>query len=337
MSEKREARRIVALLGSLRLTLWLIGLLLLTVTAIYLLPVLTNSWLAVPFALLATNLIAALTTNIKFCQQLPLLVFHLALLALLLLIAVGRLSYLKGWVEITVGEAFNGKLTSYEAGPLHYWQLDMLNFDLEKFSIEYDRGLQRGETRAHMQWQDKQGGIQRGVVGDHRPLVLSGYRFYTSHNKGFAPVFSWQPNGGSRTTGSIHLPAYPANEYQQALEWSPPESGITIWTQLQFDEVILDPQSQSRFRVPKEHVLVMRIGEQRYELKPGQGIELATGRLGYQGLQTWMGFNVLSDWTMKWLLATGLFAVLALGWHYWRKFSARPWLESESFAKISNR
>ena len=335
MSEKIDKQRLSVALGSLRLTLWLIVLLLLSITAIYLLPLLNSSWLALPFVLLAINLIAAMSSNKKFRRQLPLVVFHLALLALIILIAAGRLSYLKGWVEVTVGEPFSGKLTSYTAGPLHYWRLDDFSFVLEKFSIDYDPGLQRGATRAHMQWQDKDSEMKRGIVGDHRPLILSGYRFYTSHNKGFAPIFSWQPTGGEAITGSIHLPAYPANEYRQALEWSPPGSKIIIWTQLQFDELILDPEKSSQFRPPQEHLLVMRIDDQRFELKPGESLELPEGRLIYKQLQTWMGFNVLSDWTMAWLLATGLFAVLALGWHYWRKYSIRPWLEGESLAENS--
>jgi cytochrome c biogenesis protein len=38
-----------------------------------------------------------------------------------------------------------------------------------------------------------------------------------------------------------------------------------------------------------------------------------------------MGYSVFYDWTMPWLLAACTLAVLALGWHFWSKFSVRPW------------
>ena len=65
----------------------------------------------------------------------------------------------------------------------------------------------------------------------------------------------------------------------------------------------------------------------RYELHPGQSLDLAGGRLTYKELRTWMGYTVFYDWTLPWLFAAGLIAVLSLGWHYWRKFATRPWLE----------
>jgi hypothetical protein len=320
-------------LGSLQLTLWLIGLLLAIVASVYLLPLLSGSWLALPFALLALNLLAALASNPKFRQQLPLLSFHLALLVLLLLVAVGRLTYLKGWVEVTVGEPFPGALTGQEAGPLHHDRLGEVNFRLEGFTIDYDPGPQRNATHARVQWLNERGVSQRGSIGDHRPLILSGYRFYTSHNKGFAPIFTWQPTAGKSITGSVHLPAFPAYQYGQMQDWNVPGSKLVLHTELRFDEVIIDPERPSFFRTPRQHVLVLRHGDASHELRPGESVSLPGGRLTYQELRTWMGFTVGADWTLPWLLATGLFAVMSLGWHYWRKCAARPWLAIEPPAR----
>ena len=322
-----ESAPVISHLGSLKFTLWLFALFALTVTVAYQLPGVSNSWLALPLIMLAINLLAAVIINPRFRQQLPLLTFHLALLLLLLLIAMGQLSRLKGHVEITKGEQFAGELTDYTAGPLHQWRLKQIQLLLEDFSINYAPGLQREETRSHLKWLGKDGNINRGVIGDHRPLILEGYRFYTSHNKGFAPIFTWQPINGESITGSIHLPAYPANEFRQALEWSPTGSGLKIWTQLQFDEVILDHKSHSQFRTPSEHTLIVRIDDARHEIKPGGMIELSEGRLVYDELRTWMGFSVSSDWTLPWLFASGFLAVMSMGWHYWRKYNRQPWLQ----------
>ena len=315
----------LAWLGALRLTLWLLGLLTFSVALTYLSPALSSLWLALPLLLLALNLLAAILSNAKFRQQLPLLSFHIALLVLLLLVATGQMSSLKGQVEVTEGERFSGQLTDYQAGPLHHWQLEKVQFFLDSFSIDYAPRLQRGVTEAKIQWLNEAGELKQGHIGDHRPLIINGYHFYTSHNKGFAPIFSWTPKRGDPVTGSIHLPAYPANEFNQALEWSPTNSDLTIWTQLQFDEVILDPEKASQFRLPKKHSLVIRIGEQRHELVPGDAVNTQQGRLVYDELRTWMGFTVSSDWTLPWLFAAGFFAVLSMAWYYWNKFNSRPW------------
>ncbi|HEY9194279.1 MAG TPA: hypothetical protein VIO81_15525, partial [Methyloversatilis sp.] len=125
--------------------------------------------------------------------------------------------------------------------------------------------------------------------------------------------------------GSVHLPAYPLHEYKQARTWRLPESGIEAWTMLQFDGELIDPERADEFKLPAEHVLVLRIGDRRWRLQPGQYVELPGGRLAYQGLRAWMGYTVFYDWTIPWLLAAAVSATVALGWHFWRKFASQPW------------
>lgn len=285
-----------------------------------------RTWpLVLPLAALAVNLAAAVATNGVFRRQSALLVFHLALIALVLLVAAGRLTYLKGKLELAQGEVFDGSLSEVEAGPWHSWHLDRIPFVNEGFSIDYAPGVRRGPTRNTVAWQEADGRWQRAVVGDQEALIRAGYRFYTSHNKGFAPVFRWQPQGGEALVGAVHLPAYPIHEYRQAQDWTPPGGREPLWVMLQFDEVILDPQQPSEFRLPEKHSLVVRRGETRHELAPGDTLELADGRLTYVGLRAWMGYTVFYDWTLPWLLAACVVAVLSLAWHFWVKFAAKPW------------
>lgn len=281
-----------------------------------------------PLLLLCLNLIAAVATHGAFRRWSALLVFHLALIALVLLVALGRLTYLKGRVELSAGEEFGGRLIESEAGPWHPWSgLGDVRFINEGFRIGYAEQLKRERTRNAVRYLDADGREGTAEIGDQTPLVLRGYRFYTSPNKGFAPAFLWYPAGGGEPVlGTVHLPSYPVNEYRQAREWQLPGSGLRLWTMLQFDEVILDPNARSEFRLPNRHKLVVRInGSERHELQPGQAIELPEGRLVYDGLRTWMGYTVFYDWTIHWLLAASLLAAGALGWHFWRKFAARPW------------
>ncbi len=311
--------------ASLRLTL-VILLLLALGTVAALTQFVPPTWaMSVPLALCAMNLGAAIATNVAFRRQMPLLVFHLALLTVVVLVAAGRMTYLKGHVELSEGDVFAGELTAAESGPWHVSRLDRVRFVNLGYDIDYQPGIKRAGTRNRVIWVDSGGTEHQGTIGDTVPLVLHGYRFYTSFNKGFAPRFLWQPATGATHRGTIHLPAYPLHEYRQALEWTPPGSDLVLWTQLQFDEVLLDPERASRFRLPEHHQLVVRSGESRWELRPGEHLSLPSGVLHYEGLTAWMGYSVFYDWTISWLLAACGLAVASLGLHFWTKFRDRPW------------
>lgn len=319
-------KRFCCALASLKLTMLALALLFAGVLYTYLAMASATLVLVFPLGLLAVNLLATMLIRPAFRRQTPLLLFHLGLLSIVLLVAVGRLTYLKGQAELAEREEFGGTLTRFEAGPWHPFHLDTLHFVNEGFSIGYAPGLQREKTRNQVSYLDSAGAVQQIEIGDQKPLVLDGYRFYTTPNKGFAPAFYWHPAGGGEPVlGAVHLPSYPANEYRQAREWTLPGTAISLWTMLEFDEEILSPDRASEFRLPNRHKVIVRIGEQRHELQPGQSIELKEGRLVYIGLRSWMGYTVFYDWTIHWLLLAGALTVLALGWHFWKKFAAKPW------------
>lgn len=338
-------------LASVKLALVIIAALVAGVLISYLSAVHTTWVLVVPLALLAVNLSAAVATNAAFWRQKGLLIFHLALIAIILLIAADRLTYLRGTLELTKDVLFDGNLTSYEAGPLHSWHLKDVKFVQEGFEIDYGpgtanqgfipdsqktadsaRGVRRGETRNRVRWQDGKGIWHSEVIGDINPLEVEGYQFFTTGNKGFSPMFIWTPDGGAPVTGSINLPSYPLHEFKQYLEWTPPGSNLKLWTQLQFDEVILNPYKPSQFRLPERHKIVIRRDDNRHELQPGESVNLPGGVLKYQGLTTWMGYNVVHDWTIGWLFSACMVAMASLTWHFWQKFAARPWQTAEENA-----
>ena len=276
--------------------------------------------------LLGVNLTAAIAVHPALRLQRPLLAFHLALLAIIALAGAGRLTYLTGHVELSEGEAFSGHLSGADAGVWHPWGIRDLRFTHEGFTIDYLPGRQRDRTQARVSYPDPAGTQRTVLIGDQVPLVLAGYRFYTSFNKGFALKFAWYPRRGAPQRGDIHLPSYPMHEYRQVNTWTPPGSSSALWIQLQFDEALLDPAASARFEIPKDHVVVVRGGERRAELRPGGVLEVDGGRLLYEGVGTWMGYKVFYDWTIPWLLAACLVAALSLAWHFWSKFSAQPWL-----------
>ncbi|MDT3670045.1 MAG: cytochrome c biogenesis protein ResB [Aromatoleum sp.] len=312
-------------LASLRLTLALLALLAVGILVAQRFEEARTWPIVVPLALLAANLLAAIATNGVFRRQTALLVFHLSLVALVLLIAAGRLTYLKGHVGITEGASFDGELAIDERGPWHTGDLDAVQFTNEGFTIDYAPGWQRGATRNTVRWQDGDGHWQQSVIGDQEPLILAGFRFYTTFNKGFAPTFAWQRDGAPTVHGSVQLPSYPLNEFSQAAEWTPPGSRVAVWAMLDIDEVVIDPEASSAFRLPQAYTLVVRVGTDRHEMRPGDTLRLPDGMLTFDGLCGWMGYRVFYDWTLPWLLAAGAVAVVSLGTHFWQKFAAKPW------------
>ena len=283
------------------------------------------AWVVAPLVALAANLAAAIACNPAFRRDGPLLAFHLALLAVLLLAAAGRLTYLRGQVELAEGEIFTGQLSAVDAGPWHAGGIERLRFVNDGFSIRYAAGLKRAETRNSVRVLGGEREAAAQVIGDNEPLRLGGYRFYTSFNKGFSLVFQWFPaDGAPPQRGTVNLPAYPAREAEQALEWTVPGGG-PLWTQLQFDAAPLDAARETWFRTPERHRVVLRAAGSRWELAPGQQVRVAGGTLVYEGLSTWMGYNVFYDWTLPWLAAACVAGVAALAWHLARRFVRVAW------------
>ncbi len=182
----------------------------------------------------------------------------------------------------------------------------------------------RGATRSNILLPDGKGGWQAEVVGDDTPLIIDGYRFYTTFNKGFAAVLTWITEQGEAMTGTIHMPSYPLFDYKQANSWSPPgsEEEIKFWLRLETD---FDREADWLLDGAKTHaVLVVNDGDQRVELQPGQGIDLPGGHLRYEALSTWMGYKIFYDPTLKWLFIAAMITVFGLCLHYWSKFQDQP-------------
>jgi len=312
-------------LASTRLTLLAIASLAIGVAWFHATDGASRAWVAGPLLLLTLNLGAAVLCNASFRAELPLLAFHIALFAIVALAAAGQLTFLKGRLELAEGEVFAGELAHVTSGPLHAGSLAGVRFVNDGFSIRYAPGLKRAETHNPVRVFDGAGGVAGRVIADNDPLQVDGYRFYPSFNKGFSLVFRWHPPRGAPERGTVNLPAYPLHEYRQALEWRLPGGGPAVWTMLHFDRPPLDEARETWFGKPESHHVVLRAGDARWELRPGAQVSLASGVLAYEGLSTWMGYNVFYDWTLPWLLAACVTAVASLAWHFARKFARQPW------------
>ena len=314
-------------LGSTRFTL--VGMALLGVGAAlsYDNPVTTPVWvLVIPLLILAFNLLLAIIINPAINRRPGLLLFHLGLLSIITLAAIGRLTSMEAHIELVDGAAFDpDSLFDVRQGPLHDGHLERIRFIQQGYSVEYRPQMKRGLTYNHILLADDNGRVEPRVIGDDRPLLLAGYRIYATSNKGFAPRMTWVADDGTSVSGSINMPSYPLLYFRQANEWTPPGGpAIKFWLQLETGlkedaAWVLQPERASG-------TLVVNQSGRRVELQPGESLALPGGTLHYDQLSGWMGFKVSYDPTLPWLFVSAILTVLGLFIHYWRKFSAEPML-----------
>ena len=324
-------RRALAALGSLRLTVALLAALGAGVAAATF-----GGWpmtwpVALPVAGLALNLAVALFTHPVFRANAALTLFHVLLIALMLLFALGRLTYFKGRIEVTEGQAFDGVPVEAEQGPWHPNRLDRIELVNQRFEIDYSPATTIRGTRNAVRWRDAAGHWQDAEIRENAPVELLGYRIYVTGGKGFAPTFAWHADGRT-VAGSVHLPRFPSDEHAQQAEWTLPDGRTRAWVALRFDRPPLPSGQAARLEAPAAdaHRIVLRLANEtgedvRHELRPGDSVELPGGRLEFTGTRLWMGYLLHYDRTVPWLLGISTLATLALAAHYAKKYGRRPW------------
>jgi cytochrome c biogenesis protein len=280
--------------------------------------------MVVPLGLLAINLIAAIAVRPALRADGALLLLHLALLVLLCLFVVARLTYMDSAVSLTNGVPFDGQLLRDERGPLHRDQLAELRFENAGYTENFPHRGSYEATYNRVRWWDAAGRVNEAVIGDDRPLILAGYRIYTSKFRGFSPVFHWQAIDGREEIASVQLNDTRMGDFAQASEWQIP-GGPRVWAKIE----LLDPTEPGpgarRVDLGVEQLnqqLVVRSGNDRHVMKLGDALDLPGGRLTYLRLDSWLGYRIIYDPTQPWLLASVMTAVVSLVWFYARRLRA---------------
>lgn len=316
-------------LASLKITL--LGLILLVVASVlnYGNPANIPAWvLVIPLSILAVNLTCAIITNERINHQPGLLVFHVCLLGLVLLAGIGRMTHLDAHIELPIGTSFSAdRLLEVRQGVWHTGHLDQVAFMQGPFTVEYAPGMQRGLTFSHVMVRDGNGKWVEKVIGDDRVLVLEGYRFYTTHNKGFTTLLTWTPENGDAITGTLNMPSYPLFEYKQDNRWAPPGSSGEIKFWLQISAGLSEDRAWTLDARNSTAVLVVTSNDMRRELHEGERLKLSGGELKFDKLTMWMGYRIFYDPTIHWMFYVAIAGVLGLAFYFWRKINLQPWTE----------
>lgn len=276
--------------------------------------------LALPFFLLALNLGAAIAVNARFRTDRWLLLFHLALLSLVLLLVFARLTHFEGKTPVTREAVFDGYIEFPSIGLLHGDRYRRLLFSNAGFTERPEDDLYGGGIVNRVRWQTpaSNGFWREGNITSDAPLVLDGYRIYPTTTLGFAPMLVWEPVGGAPITGAIQLPPPSSPDFQRGAAWRI-DHGPELWAWIGSSPT---PTKEIRENLNADtyvHTLVIRSGDRRFELRPGGAADLAGGRLRYVKLETWIGYHIIYDPTRPWLVAAIVVAVISLLIFYIRR------------------
>ncbi len=304
--------RFPRLLASLRLTL--LGLLLLGVGGFAASRQLAGAqWLVIgSLSLLSLNLTAALLTNPVFRVRPALFGMHVGLLLLSLSLAFGQITRFRGHFEISEGEAFNPtRMIADRVGLISPQPPGEGAFVQAAVRVNYAPGLMRRETQSSVRLAD--GHLTEATDGS--PLIIDGYRFYVTHNKGFSALVTWQPETGAPgQTGTLHFPSYPRLAPMQFLDWTAPDG-----TALRFEirpKLHPDDDHWTLSREMAEQRLAVRFDNSEIVLAAGESRRLPGGGvLRFERIDFWLGYRVFYDPSLTWCFASALIAVCCLGLH----------------------
>lgn len=302
-------------LASTRFTLAGFALLALVIVAGLRSPAVPTLAYVAPLALLGLNLAAAIALR-PALRRGGLGLFHFALLAFLLLAGWGRLTHFDARVEVAQEGFFDPALVEVTGqGPWHGEAWKRLQFRQGGWEVDYRPGVKRAHTRS-LAWLP--GEQEPRTVGDDTALVLAGYRFYTTPNKGFAPLLAWQATGAGAMQGVLHMPSYPMFDWKQEQAWTAPDgTALRFW--LRIDRPIAPDAAWTLSPQDVPAVLVVEAAGVRHELRPGGALVLPSGTLRYERLLGWMGYRIFYGPTLLPLLAAALLGVAGLAWHLWRR------------------
>ncbi len=314
-------RPVLRTLASLRLTMAGLAALIVNCVAISQWPEASLPWVVLPLSVLAANLFAALIIRHAFRQQAALLLFHVGLLAVLILVTAGVLLRFDGSVELIEGESFDaGAVTARSAGWLHPERLDRIDFAQGPLEVRYLSGFQRDTTHSRVFMGSKGGAEIRRDIGDREGFTSHGYRFMTTFNKGYSILVIWREDGGREVLGAVNFPSYPKFDWKQVNDWTTP-AGDPLTIELKLAE-----------RVPEESPWTLSSRDTGYEVVisgrglaettvgPGEPVAVRGGEITIVDLRLWMGYRIDYNPLLPWLLTAAFLSLGALAVHMAQKF-----------------
>ena len=286
-----------------------------------------------------------------FLKETGNVLFHLALLALLLGLAGGKLWGYEGSVLVTEGDRFCNTFQAYDnydAGALvDTADMTPLCVTLDDFQAEYEDNLTAASFTADISYGLAGSASRNTTIGVNSPLRVDGDRVYVTGH-GFSPVFSVTfPNGESFTDisapflptetttmsseGALKLPDVPGTDEQLALQGLfAPTGSVSGGVLTSTDPRPLDPQvavfvyegylgldsglPQSVYTIDQGQIdrgSLTRVGEAN--LKVGESTTLDDGTvITFSGLREFAAMQLSHDPGQVWVLGAAVAVLVGL-------------------------
>ena len=220
-----------------------------------------------------------------FARETGNLLFHLALILVLLGISFSSLFGMRGEAIINVGERFVNTPTSYDT--LKYGKLykdgDLPSFMLtaDKFVAQYNLETSAPEdyTLDVSLLREGSSAIEKKVVKVNSPLTIGSTRIYLQAN-GYSPVVTVRDSKGNVA-------------FQGPVPFLPQDSNL---------------RSIGAIKVPDAKMLQVGLKT----LKPGEVFEYPGGSITFEGYMQWVNLNFVADPGKKLALLGGIVAILGL-------------------------
>lgn len=277
------------------------------------------------------------------------LLFHLALLVVLVAVGLGSSTGYKGTVIVTEGTGFANNVTQYDSySPGRNFSSDDLppfSFTLDDFSADYQRGgMQNGSARMFQAdvsvKATPDATVQKSRIEVNSPLRVSGSTVYLVGH-GYAPQFIirdkaglvvWQdaavflPQDGMFTSTGVvkvpdtvpqlgiqgfFLPTLSPDFSRGPRSEFPAADDPAVYLSAWSGDLGLDNGiPQSVYKLDTEKL--ERIGIE--ELKPGETWNLPNnqGTLEFTGYKEWASFAISADKGKGWALIASIFAIIGL-------------------------
>lgn len=139
------------------------------------------------------------------------IVFHLALVGLLVAVALGHLLSYQGQAIVVVGRGFANSVLSYDTFRSGPWftpdSLEPFSFTVDSFDSTFDEKAAARDFAANVTVTDPRGGTSDAQIKVNHPLEVDGAKVYLSGN-GYAPLLTVR-NGAGAVVFSSAVPFIP--------------------------------------------------------------------------------------------------------------------------------
>ncbi len=305
-------------LASLKLTAALLGLLL-AVLALYAREIVENEWprIAILTALTA-NLLANMSLRPRLLRRPPLALFHLCLLAILLLSVGGRLVYYQAALQAAEGQRVKLSGVPSHHGPWAPARLMDLSIKPLRIETLYWYGDNPKSSDMEVELSYKNQLLVRGKVAPNEPLVHEGVRIYLSPTQGFAAIFSYSPSTGEDISrGAIYFPEYRKLSQLQIQQMTVPGLGYQLNCTLNLTDLFSDQHAWGLEAPAGTTIRISSDGEDTDATLPvGGSLELPSGELRLESIVRYARITVDYDPTASWILLLLMLCPAPLLWQY---------------------